>query len=249
MQKTILITGATAGIGEACARQFAAQRHRLILTGRREARLQTLKDSLDTEVLTLCFDVREKEAVQSAFGSLPEDWRNIDVLINNAGLAAGFDPIQSGNIDDWERMIDTNVKGLLYVTRAIAPLMAARKQGHIFNIGSIAGKEVYPNGNVYCASKHAAFALSQGMRMDMLSKGIKVTHIAPGLVETEFSIVRFDGDQDRADQVYNGFQPLVGDDIANIIVFIASLPAHVNVNDIVLMPTAQASSVMVHREN
>ncbi len=244
---TILITGATAGIGEACARIFAGQGHRLILTGRRADRLQKLKEELPVEVMTLQFDVREYQQLRDALASIPESWRDIDVLVNNAGLAVGKDPIQEGVLDDWERMIDTNVKGLLYITREVSPWLVARKKGHIVNIGSVAGKEVYPNGNVYCASKHAVNALSQGMRMDMLPYGIRVTHIAPGLVETEFSMVRFKGDQQKADDTYKNMEPLTGDDIANIVSFVVNLPAHVNINDISITPTAQANSVMVHR--
>jgi NADP-dependent 3-hydroxy acid dehydrogenase YdfG len=244
---TILITGATAGIGEACARAFAAEGHRLILTGRRAERLEKLKEDLPVEVLTLSFDVREHQQVVEAIASIPEGWREIDVLVNNAGLAVGKDPIQTGVLEDWERMIDTNVKGFLYMAREIAPLMISRKKGHIINIGSLAGREVYPNGNVYCATKHAVHALSQGMRIDMLQHGIRVTQIAPGLVETEFSVVRYKGDQQKADSTYENFEPLTGEDIANIVVFAANQPPHVNINDILITPTAQANSVMVHR--
>lgn len=244
----VLITGATAGIGEACARAFAAEGHRLILTGRRAERLEKLKAELPVELLTLNFDVRNREEVVEAIASIPADWQAIDILVNNAGLAVGKDPIQGGMVEDWERMIDTNVKGLLYITREVAPLMIARKKGHIINIGSLAGREVYPNGNVYCATKHAVHALSQGMRIDMLQHGIKVTQIAPGLVETEFSVVRFKGDQQKADQTYDQFDPLTGEDIANIVVFAANQPPHVNINDILITPTAQANSVMVHKE-
>ena len=244
---TILITGATAGIGEACARAFAAEGHRLILTGRRAERLEKLKEDLPVEVLTLSFDVREHQQVVEAIATIPEGWREIDILINNAGLAVGKDPIQTGVLEDWERMIDTNVKGFLYMAREIAPLMISRKSGHIINIGSLAGREVYPNGNVYCATKHAVHALSQGMRIDMLQHGIRVTQIAPGLVETEFSVVRYKGDQQKADSTYENFQPLTAEDIANIVVFAANQPPHVNINDILITPTAQANSVMVHR--
>lgn len=242
-----LITGATSGIGEACARRFAALGHRLILTGRREARLQALAASLGGPVHTLCFDIRDPQAVQQALGSLPADWKGIDVLVNNAGLAAGLDPIHKGSPDDWEQMIDTNVKGLLYVSRIVSQGMVTRGSGHILNIGSIAGKEVYPNGNVYCASKHAVWALSQGMRMDLLPYGIRVTHIAPGMAETEFSLVRFKGDTARAEKVYEGLTPLSGDDVAQVAVFAATLPPHVCLNDVVVMPTAQASAGQVHR--
>lgn len=243
----VLITGATSGIGEACAHAFAKEGHRLILTGRRAERLATLKEELPVEVFTLQFDVREHQEVVDAIASIPESWRDIDVLVNNAGLAVGKDPIQSGVLDDWERMIDTNVKGFLYMAREISPLMIARKKGHMINIGSLAGREVYPNGNVYCATKHAVHALSQGMRMDMLPYGIRVTQIAPGLVETEFSVVRYKGDQQKAEQAYDKFDPLTGEDIANIVVFAANQPPHVNINDILITPTAQANSVMVHK--
>lgn len=245
--RTVLITGATAGIGEACARTFAALGDRLILTGRRQARLETLAAELDVPALTLVFDVRDAAAVAEHLGNLPADWRDIDILVNNAGLAVGAGPLQEGVQDDWERMIDTNVKGLLYVTRAISPGMVARQQGHIINIASIAGKQVYAGGNVYCATKHAADALSQGMRIDLLPYGIRVTNVAPGLVNTEFSTVRYKGDTDRADQVYAGMAPLTGKDIADVVVYAASTPAHVCINDIVVMPTAQASSHYVHR--
>lgn len=247
MKRTILITGATAGIGEACARRFAAHGDRLILTGRRAERLQALSQELDTEVLPLAFDVRDPEAVQQQLGQLPEGWQEVDILLNNAGLAVGLQPLQEGLLDDWERMIDTNVKGLLYVTRVIAPGMAARKKGHIINIGSTAGKEVYPNGNVYCATKHAVNALSQGMRIDLLADGIKVTQIAPGLVETEFSQVRFKGDQERAEKVYQNMTPLYANDVAEVVFFSASLPPHVCLNDVVMTATAQANSMLVQR--
>ena len=243
MQKTVLITGATSGIGQACAELFSAQGYRLIITGRRKERLEELKKNLtaeSAEVLALNFDVRDYTEVQQQLGELPQEWRNIDVLVNNAGLASGMSQIQNGSVDDWDKMIDTNVKGLLYVTRTIAPLMIASKKGHIINIASIAGKEVYPNGNVYCASKFAVDALSKSMRIDMLEHGIKVTNIAPGAVETEFSIVRYHGDKSKADQVYKGFKPLTGHDIAEVVLWAASQPEHVNINDIVVTPTAQA---------
>lgn len=249
MNKTILITGATAGIGEATVEVFAQQGHRLIITGRRQERLDALASKYDNDMLALCFDIRDQAEVQRQVDTLPPEWKDIDILVNNAGLAVGFNPIQEGVIDDWERMIDTNVKGLLYITRAITPHMVERGQGgHIINVASIAGKEVYPNGNVYCASKHAADALSKAMRMDLLPHKIKVTNVAPGLVETEFSVVRFKGDQDRADNVYKGMQPLTGKDIADVIAYVASTPSHVTINDIVVMPTAQAASTQVFRE-
>lgn len=248
MSKTILITGATAGIGAATAERFAQAGHRLILTGRRAERLTELASRLETETLTLAFDVRNKAQVKEAIASIPDNWKSIDILVNNAGLAAGMDPVQSGSVDDWEQMIDTNVKGLLYMTREISPGMCERKSGHIINIGSIAGKEVYPNGNVYCATKHAVDALSKAMRIDMLPYGIKVTNVAPGLVETEFSMVRFKGDETRSSNVYQGMEPLTGKDIADVIWFVANTPAHVTINDILVMPTAQAASVHIHRE-
>ncbi len=248
MSKTILITGATAGIGAATAERFAQAGHRLILTGRRAERLAQLASTLETETLTLAFDVRDKAQVKEAIAAIPDNWKAIDILVNNAGLAAGMDPVQSGSIDDWEQMIDTNVKGLLYMTREISPGMCERKSGHIINIGSIAGKEVYPNGNVYCATKHAVDALSKAMRIDMLPYGIKVTNVAPGLVETEFSMVRFKGDETRSSIVYQGMEPLTGKDIADVIWYVANTPAHVTINDILVMPTAQAASVHIHRE-
>ena len=246
--KTALITGATAGIGEAIAVKFAENGYKLILTGRRKELLDKvsrhLNDKYGIEVLPLCFDVRKPEEVAQHLGQLPAAWQAIDVLVNNAGLAVGLNSVQEGVIDDWERMIDTNIKGLLYVTRIIAPLMIQRQQGHIFNIGSIAGKEVYVNGNVYCATKHAVDALSKAMRMDLLPHNIRVSQICPGAAETEFSIVRFKGDQERADNVYKGYEPLRAEDIANVVYFVATLPAHVNINDLVIMPTAQASATV-----
>ncbi|MBI9033726.1 MAG: SDR family oxidoreductase [Bacteroidales bacterium] len=252
MKKTVLITGATSGIGEAIAFRFAKENSNLILTGRRTDRLKDLKQRLEEEykinVLTLNFDVRELEQVEKAIDSLPEDWNVIDVLINNAGLAVGLNTFQEGVIDDWERMIDTNVKGLLYVSKKIAPLMIARNQGHIINIGSIAGKQNYPKGNVYCASKHAVDSLSASMRVDLLPHNIRVTQIRPGAVETEFSLVRFKGDRDTADNVYKGYQPLVADDIAEVTYYATSLPAHVNINDLEITPTAQANAYVMHKQ-
>jgi len=251
MQKTVFITGATSGIGHATARIFAKNGCRLIITGRREERLNNLaldlKTAYESEILPLVFDVRDNNAVQNAVDSLPAEWRNIDVLVNNAGLAVGLGPIQDGVLDDWERMIDTNIKGLLYITRSISPLMIARNNGHIINIGSIAGKEVYPNGNVYCATKHAVDALSKAMRTDMVKHGIKVTQIAPGAAETEFSVVRFKGDQTAAHNFYKGFNPLTGEDIASLVYYVTTLPAHVCINDLVVMPTAQASATNINR--
>ncbi len=246
MKKVVLITGATSGIGEASASLFASSGYDLIITGRRSDRLENIKNRLEknsTRVLALCFDVRKEEEVKKAIGELPESWRKIDVLINNAGLAAGLDPIDSGSSEDWNRMIDTNVKGLLYVSYEVAQIMKENKiNGHIVNIGSIAGKEVYPNGNVYCATKHAVDALSKGMRMDLLKYNIKVTQICPGAVETEFSLVRFHDDADRAKSVYEGYEALAANDIADCIWFAVSRPAHVNINDMIVMPSAQASS-------
>lgn len=256
MSSTILITGATSGFGEATARRTAAEGWRVIITGRRKERLEALRTELEglygtvegpRMVHALHFDVRDNAAVEQAITSLPEAWRTIDVLVNNAGLAAGLDPIQEGSLEDWNRMLDTNVKGLLHMTRAVIPGMIARKAGHIINIGSTAGKEVYPKGNVYCASKHAVDALTKGFRQDLLPFGIKVTQIAPGMAETEFSTVRFEGDEARAKQVYQGLRPLTGDDIANLVWLVANLPAHVCVNDLVVTPTAQANSTTVYR--
>lgn len=240
-----MVTGATSGFGRATALIFAKNGYNAIITGRRKERLQELeKELLSTgkiKVLSLNLDVRKPDEVTSVINNLTSEWKAIDILVNNAGLAVGMDHIDKGNIDDWERMIDTNIKGLLYVTRAVLPFMVARNSGHIFNIGSIAGKDAYENGNVYCASKAAVASLSKGMRIDLLKDNIKVTHIAPGMAETEFSIVRFKGDSDRADSVYKGIDALQGDDIANVIYFCATLPAHVCINDLELTPTQQAS--------
>ncbi len=252
MNKIAFITGASAGIGEACAKTLAQEGYQLILAARRKERLEALADELKEKFQTASYlielDVRDRHAVEEAVQSLPSEWRNIAVLINNAGLSQGLDPIQTGDLDDWDRMIDTNIKGLLYVTRAITPLMIENNAGHIINIGSIAGKEVYPNGNVYCATKHAVDALSKGMRIDLLSHGIKVTAIHPGMVETEFSVVRFKGDQDRADAVYHNLEPLIAQDIADAAWFAISRPAHVNINDLLIMPTIQANSTQILRK-
>lgn len=251
MQKTIFITGATSGFGKACAHAFASDHHRLILTGRRAERLSEeagiLHETFGVEVLTLNFDVCDRNAVKSAIESLPVEWQSIDILINNAGLAAGSELIQDGNIDDWEAMIDTNVKGLLYVTKSIFPLLLQSKCPHIVNIGSIAGKEVYTKGSVYCATKFAVDALTRAMRIDMLSHGIKVSQVSPGAAETEFSQVRFKGDMVAAAAVYKGFAPLQAEDIANAVMWITNLPSHVNINDLVIMPTAQASPGYIHK--
>lgn len=246
MKKTVLVTGATSGIGEATATMLARNGYNIIITGRRADRLKLLKEKLETEttqVLELCFDVRNETEVKENFANLPGDWEKIDIVINNAGLAAGMDSIDDGDSNDWNRMIDTNVKGLLYVSYEVAQLMKKNKiKGHIVNIGSIAGKEVYPNGNVYCATKHAVDALTKGMRMDLLKHHIKVTQICPGAVETEFSLVRFHNDGDRAKTVYQGYESLVAEDVAECILFAVSRPSHVNINDMIVMPAAQASS-------
>jgi 3-hydroxy acid dehydrogenase/malonic semialdehyde reductase len=253
MKKTALITGATSGIGLACARTFARQQYRLILTGRRQERLERIQAELTgeygTEVLILAFDVRNEPEVTQHLGTLPVEWQDIDVLVNNAGLAAGRANIDEGDLADWEQMIDTNVKGLLYVSRAVIPGMKARKQGHIVNLGSIAGKEAYLGGNVYCATKHAVDALTKSMRIDLLPYKIKVTGICPGAVETEFSLVRFKGDETRANAVYDGFEPLHPEDIADAIWYAVSRPPHVNINDLVIMPTAQANTTHLLKEN
>lgn len=250
--KTALITGASAGFGKATAELFAANGWNLIICGRRKVRLDVLerqlKEKFGVEVLSLSFDIRNNDDVKKAISSLSGKWTSIDLLLNNAGLASGLSTIQEGSIDDWEQMIDTNVKGLLYMTRCVAPMMTERKQGHIINIGSIAGKEVYANGNVYCASKHAVDALTKAMRIDLLPHNIRVTQIAPGMAETEFSIVRFKGDDERAKSVYKGLEPLRAEDIAETVWWVANRPAHVNINDIVIMPAAQANSTTVIRK-
>ena len=252
MTKIALITGATAGIGEACAHVFAREGYNLILTGRRNDRLEKLaahlNDKYNVEVATSSFDVRNRQQVIDNLEGLPAKWKKVNVLVNNAGLSQGLDPIQNGNIDDWETMIDTNIKGLLYVSRVVSNWMIDNGYGHIINLGSIAGKEVYLNGNVYCATKHAVDALNKGMRIDLLSHGIRVTAVHPGAVETEFSEVRFKGDKERAKKVYDGFEPLIAQDIAETIWFVASRPAHVNINDLVIMPTAQATAGNIFRK-
>ncbi len=252
MNKIALVTGASAGIGEACAIKLAENGFDLIIAGRREKNLEKLatkiQESNKNEVLSLCLDVRNYEEVEKTINSLPEKWKNIDVLVNNAGLAVGVSPIEQGVVDDWDRMIDTNVKGLLYVTRCVSPLMAERKKGLIVNISSIAGKEAYPGGNVYCGTKHAVEAITKGMRIDLLPHNIRVSSIAPGMVETEFSLVRFKGDENKAEQVYNGFKPLKAEDIADSLLFVATRPDHVSINDILIMPSAQASARDVNRK-
>lgn len=252
MAKIALITGATSGIGEATAELFAGEGYDLILTGRRNDRLEKLGSRLNKkyniEIAVTEFDVRNRASVIENLEGLPARWKKVNVLINNAGLSQGLDPIDKGDCDDWDTMIDTNVKGLLYVSKVVINWMIENGRGHIINIGSIAGKDVYPNGNVYCASKHAVDALSEGMRMDLLPHGIKVSAVHPGAVETEFSVVRFKGDEKRAKKVYEGFDPLVAKDIAETIWFIVSRPAHVNINDIVVMPAAQANGTMIYRK-
>lgn len=250
--RTTLITGATAGIGEACAHLLAKNGYRIIATGRRTDRLEKLAADLksrhNTEVLTLCFDVRNRAAVENAITNLPAGWQKIDLLINNAGLAMGLSSLEEGNVDHWDTMIDTNIKGLLYVSRSVLPLMIRENTGHIINISSIAGKEVYSMGNVYCATKHAVDALTRSMRLDLAKYPVKVSMVCPGAVETEFSIVRFEGDVERAKKVYQGFENLVAEDIAEAVWFIASRPPHVNINDIVIMPTAQPMAGVIHRK-
>ena len=251
MNKTVLITGATSGIGEACAKKYAADGDRLILTGRRADRLNDLKKALEkdfsSEVLALVFDVQDKKAVDKNLGTLPAEWQKIDLLINNAGLAAGKDSFENADINDWETMLNTNVHGLLYVSKQIIPLMIANKKGHVVNIGSIAGKEVYENGNVYCASKFAVDAISKSMRIDLLKHSIKVTCIHPGAVETEFSLVRFKGDENKAAATYNGMVPLSGNDIADSIFYCTQLPDHVCINELVITPTQQANAYYTYR--
>ncbi len=247
MNRIALITGATSGIGRATALTLSKNKFDVIITGRRTELLEDLKkeinESTPEKVHILNFDVRNKEEVDKAIDSLPTEWKDIDILVNNAGLAVGLNHIQEGVVDDWERMIDTNIKGLLYVSRKVAPIMAAKKHGHIVNIGSTAGKEAYENGNVYCGTKHAVDAISKGMRIDMLKDKIKVTAINPGMVETEFSLVRFKGDKEKADNAYKGFTPLYGKDIADAILYVVTRPEHVCVNDMIITATAQANSL------
>jgi NADP-dependent 3-hydroxy acid dehydrogenase YdfG len=248
--KIALITGATSGIGEATARLFAANGIHLVLCGRRASRLEALKTELEkqTKVHVLSFDVRDREAVFSVIGSLPPSFSEIDILINNAGNAHGMDPIQQGSTEDWDAMLDINVKGLLYVSKAVIPKMVSKRAGHIINIGSTAGKEVYPNGNVYCASKFAVDALTKGMRIDLNPFGIKVGAVNPGMVRTGFSQVRFKGDDDRAANVYKGFLPLEAEDVADVLLFVVTRPYHVNIADLLLLPTAQASNYIVNKK-
>ncbi len=245
--KTVLITGASAGIGRACARKFAEQESKLILVARRIDKLKELSKSLDVECHLIELDVRDSKAVKNAFASLSAVWNDIDLLINNAGLSRGLSEIQDGDISGWEEMIDTNIKGLLYVSRAIIPKMVEKNKGHIINIGSIAGHEVYPKGNVYCATKHAVDALTKGMRIDLSGTNVKVSTVDPGLVETEFSLVRFYGDQERAEKVYKGFKALEPDDIGDAVVWVANRPDHVQIAEIIILPKDQASSTIVSK--
>ncbi len=251
MNKIIMITGATSGIGKAVALKFAENNYNLIITGRRKELLfniaEQIKGSYPVKVLPLCFDVRKRTEVESAITSLPVEWKNIDVLVNNAGLSAGLNPVHEGDYEDWEKMIDTNVKGLLYVSKSVLPIMISNKKGHVINIGSIAGKETYPNGNVYCATKYAVDSITKGMRVELLPYNVKVTQICPGAVETEFSLVRFKGDVEKANNVYKGYKPLTGEDIADSIYYVCQLPAHVNINDMVVMPFAQASTAYFNK--
>jgi 3-hydroxy acid dehydrogenase/malonic semialdehyde reductase len=249
--KTILITGATSGFGEASAHLFAKNNWNIIITGRRKDRLEKLeadlKSTFNIEVLALHFDVRNADEVKSAVSSLKENWKNIDVLLNNAGLAVGRGPIQEGVYDDWEQMIDTNVKGLLYMMREVSPLMITRKKGHIINVGSLAGWDTYGGGNVYCGTKHAVRAISRSARIDLLPHNVKVSVISPGAAETEFSVVRFKGDQQKADSMYEGYLPLKAEDVAESIYFMATQPAHVNIEEILILPTAQATPTITHK--
>jgi NADP-dependent 3-hydroxy acid dehydrogenase YdfG len=252
MNKIAIVTGATSGIGRATALKLSSENWNTIITGRRKERLIELEKEItekyNTKVLSLEFDVRDRDQVNTALLNLPVEWRKIDLLVNNAGLASGFEPLHEGDHEDWDKMIDTNVKGLIYVSKAVANLMVPHKQGQIINISSIAGKETYPSGNVYCASKHAVEALTKGMRLDFLKCNIKVGSISPGMVETEFSLVRFHGDSDRATSVYSGLKPLFAEDVAEAVCFMVSRPAHVNIDDIVIMPTAQGSARDVIRK-
>lgn len=248
MSKIALVTGASSGIGWATAELLAGEGYDLIICGRREERLKELSQKLSVKTLELIFDVRDREGVKQALDSIPEAWKNIDVLLNNAGNAHGLSKLQDGSLDDWDAMIDINVKGLLYVTKAIVPSMIARGTGHIVNIGSIAGKEVYPGGNVYCASKYAVDAINNGMRLDLVGTGVKVSQVCPGLVETEFSMVRFKGDEKKSKTVYQGFEALTAFDVADLIRFIVTRPAHVNISDSIIFPTAQVASTIVDKK-
>jgi NADP-dependent 3-hydroxy acid dehydrogenase YdfG len=250
--KIVLITGTSSGIGKACAEAFSKEGAKVILNGRRKKIIEQLalqlKEKFNAEVISLIFDIRNKTEVKEKIDSLPEEWKKIDILVNNAGLGKGLDKIYEGKTEDWELMIDTNLKGLLYVTREVMPGMVERKSGHIINIGSVAGHDIYPGGNVYCATKFAVKALSQAMRIDALDKFIKISSVDPGMVETEFSNIRFNGDTERAKSVYKGLQPLVGDDIADAVIYCATRPWHVNINEIIITPIAQAHVNFVVRE-
>ncbi|MBR7053437.1 MAG: SDR family oxidoreductase [Prevotella sp.] len=251
MNKTVLITGATSGIGLGCARKFAENGDRLILTGRNAEKLEAIKGELEekgSQVLTLVFDVRDRAAATEAIESLPEQWRDIDVLVNNAGLALGLEPEYEGDYEDWETMIDTNIKGLLIMTRLVVPRMVARNSGHVINVGSVAGDAAYAGGNVYCATKSAVKALTDGLRIDVADTAVRVTNLKPGLVETNFSNVRFHGDHERADKVYQGIKPLTGDDIADVAVFAANAPEHVQVAEVLVLATHQASGSVIVRK-
>lgn len=252
MRKIVFITGATSGFGEACAWKFAAHGYDLIINGRRKERLQELADALEKKynvaVLQLPFDVRDEKAVLDAVSNIPTDWKAIDVLVNNAGLALGRDYFDEANMDDWNTMIDTNVKGFLYVGKAVSALMAERKSGHIINMGSVAGKQLYEKGNVYCATKYAVDAISQGMRIDLLRHGIKVTSINPGAAETEFSLVRFKGDEGTAKKIYDGLKPLTADDVAEVVYYCTTLPPHVCINDLSITCLQQANAIYFNRQ-
>ena len=249
--QVVLITGASSGIGAACARVFAEARSKLILAARRLDRLEQLAHELDQEFATpihlVQLDVRDRTQVESTLQALPEPWADVDILINNAGLSRGLDKFHEGSVEDWEEMIDTNIKGLLYVTRCITPGMVARGRGHIVNIGSIAGHQTYPNGNVYCGTKAAVRAISEGLKQDLLGTPVRVSSVDPGMVETEFSMVRFHGDSDRANKVYQGLTPLTPEDVADVVLFCVTRPAHVNLSEILLVPTDQAGPTLVHR--
>lgn len=248
MNKIALITGATSGIGKATAFKLSEIGYKLILCGRRTDKLEELKELISTPVYTLCFDVRDRKEVEQQLGSIPQEWSTVDLLVNNAGNAHGLSTFETGDLDDWDAMIDGNVQGLLYVSRAIVPGMVERKKGHIVNISSVAGKQTYANGAVYCASKKAVEAISEGMRLDLTMHGIKITNIAPGAVETEFSEVRFKGDKERAKKVYEGFEPLLADDIADVIAYVVSVPERVTIADVTVYPKAQAAPTTVYRK-
>lgn len=253
MAKIAMITGASAGIGEACAEVFASHGYNLILSARRYDRLEKLSKRLSSDycihIQIMEVDVQNREEVLNSWERLSAEWKDVDILINNAGLSLGLEPFYNGEMDDWDQMIDTNIKGLLYVSRSVIPRMKERGTGHIINIGSIAGKEVYPNGNIYCATKHAVDALSKSMRIDLLPYSVKVTVLHPGAVETEFSMVRFKGDADRAERVYDGFDPLLANDIADAAWYVVSRPKHVNINEMLIMPTSQANSIFFNKES